>query len=348
MKKIELNNSALSDLFGQLALLMHSGVNVNDALLILAEGEKDKEYSALLERMSKLMDGGAPLHTALEGEGCFPSYAVGLIEVADRVGHTEETLSSLSAYYANRERISRSMKNALTYPAILLVMMLAVIIVLLSRVLPVFSDVYGSLGGSLTGLAGGLLELGLFLNGILPALGIALGLVIVITATVLLAAPVRRAAERLITRIFGDRGVGRRLNNAHFASALSMALASGLTVEEGITLASKLLADSPSALRRCNKCLELLDSGKELSEALLEADLLSPSSCRMLTLATRAGSADITMKQVADRMADEAEEAIEGALATVEPTLIITTSILVGAILLSVMLPLINIMKAIG
>jgi type IV pilus assembly protein PilC len=327
---------------------MHSGVTVCDGLLIIADEEKDKDYRRILTESSSAMENGESLSHALSTAGCFPAHAIGLIAVAERVGRLEETLISLAEYYETRERISKSIRNAITYPSILLLMMLVVITVLLSRVLPVFDEVYGSLGGNLTGLAGGLLTLGNMINAALPYIGIVLGIIIMIIAIIALIPCAQLGVKKLYARVFGDVSVAKAVNNAHFAQALAMALASGLPLEEGISLASSMLSDIPSASKRANTCAQLLDSGKSLSDALLETSLLSASSARMLTLGMRAGKEDDTMKDIAARMSDEAEEALEARVSAIEPALVVVTSFMVGAILLSVMLPLINIMQAIG
>ena len=68
----------------------------------------------------------------------------------------------------------------------------------------------------------------------------------------------------------------------------------------------------------------------------------------MLALGLRGGSGDEVMEKIAHRLLDEAEQALERRVAQVEPALVLATSLLVGAMLLSVMLPLMNIMTAIG
>lgn len=348
MKTPELNFSAYSDLFGQLALLLHSGVRLSDGLSMIAKEEQDRDYRQTLESMSAHMDEGGSFFSALEKAGCFPAHAIGLVRVAEQVGKTEGTLKSLSRYYESRDRIARSIKNAITYPAILLLLMLVVIVVLLSRVLPVFNEVYGSLGGSLTGVAAGLLKLGEWLGSALPYMGIALGVIAIIVAVLMLVPSLRKRIKKIFTRLFGDRGVQRKVNNAHFAQVLAMSLSSGLPTEEGIQLAAQLLSESPAAKRRCEKCLGLVDSGTELSAALSKSEMLSPSAAHLLSMAFKAGNGDEIMQQIADKMAYEAEEALETAASRIEPALVLVTSLMVGAILLSVMLPLIDIMKAIG
>ena len=76
--------------------------------------------------------------------------------------------------------------------------------------------------------------------------------------------------------------------------------------------------------------------------------MLPASICRLLILGVRSGTSDAVMEDISRRLSSEANQALEKKVAQVEPTLVLVTSLLVGAILLSVMLPLMNIMAAIG
>jgi type IV pilus assembly protein PilC len=76
--------------------------------------------------------------------------------------------------------------------------------------------------------------------------------------------------------------------------------------------------------------------------------VLPAAACRLLALGQRSGTGDAVMEEVARRLTQESELAVEARVSRVEPTLVLVTSLLVGAILLSVMLPLMNIMAAIG
>ena len=339
---------SISDLCQQLALLLRAGVRQSDGLFLLAEEETDPTYKKILTNIAEQVEDGSFLSEAFAQAECFPTHVIALLEVGERVGCTEETLFSLSKYYENREYMNRQLRNALTYPAILLLMMLIVIVVLLSRVLPVFDDVYASLGGSLTGLAGGLLALGNLLNTMMPFLSIVLVLVVIVVLLFSLSPDLRSKVLQFWQTHWGDRGISRKMNDAHFAQALTMAFSSGLPLEEGVTLAGSLLADCPSAMERCERCRTRLEAGDDLAVALGESAMLPPYACRMLTLGLRAGTGDTTMEEISRRLSEEAQEALENKVAMIEPALVLITSVLVGAILLAVMLPLMHIMKAIG
>ena len=338
----------IADLCNQLALFLHAGVRLNDGLYLLSEEENNSQYKDFLQDIARQVEDGMSLNTAFEQTGRFPFHVTGLLAVGERTGRTEETLTALAHYYEEQEHRNRQLRSALTYPAILLLMMVIVIIVLLSKVLPVFEDVYASLGGSLSGLAGGLLTFGNILNTLMPFLCVLLVLVLLAVLLFAVSPSLRSKVIAFWQKHFGDKGISRKMNDAKFAQALSMAYSSGLPLEECITLAGSLLQNCPEAFKRCETCRTRLDEGAELAAVLKETELLPASSCKLLALGIKAGTGDNTLEEIALRLSDEAREALESKISRVEPALVLITSVLVGAILLTVMLPLINIMKAIG
>jgi len=346
--KYQLSNPEISGLCRELSLLLHAGVQPGDGLTLLAEEDGGGLLGRLCTDMARRLDGGMPLSAAMREAEAFPAYVTGLVEVGERTGHVEECLDALSRYYENRERMDRQVRQALTYPAILLLLMLVVITVLLSRVLPVFDEVYASLGGELSGVAGGLLVLGQGLDAAMPVLCALLAAAALFLAGFSLSEGFRNRVTGLWRRRFGDRGISRRLNDARFAQALAMGLRSGLPLEEAVDLAATLLQDTLEAVARCRACRSRLDEGAELSEALRRSGALPAAECRLLTLGLRSGTGDTVMEEIARRLSEEAELFIERRVSQVEPTLVLVTSLLVGSILLSVMLPLMNIMTAIG
>ena len=348
MGSLELSNLETADLCRELALLLHSGVSAGDGLYLMAEEELDPQLHGLLAKMAGILDSGDYLHEAFRQTGCFPVYITGLLRVGEEVGRTEETLNALAVYYENRERMQRQIVSSLTYPAILLLLMLIVIIVLLSQVLPVFNEIYMSLGGQLTGIAGGLLLLGQILNRFMPVLCGLLALILAVAAALYLHRGLRGKVSGFWRSRWGDRGISRKMNNARFAQALSLGFSSGMVLEDAVEMAAELLADCPDAAARCSSCHQQLLDGTELTAALGGNSLLTPSACRLLTLGMRSGSGDNIMEEIARRMQDEAQQALDAAVSKVEPALVLVTSGLVGVILLSVMLPLMNIMTAIG
>jgi len=340
-----ITNGELSSLTMELSMLLHAGIGVGDALSMLS-GEDG--YRDLLDGMARRADEGEPLSQCLREGGRIPAYVCGLVEVGEETGRTEEALSALSRYYERRARQDRQVRGALLYPAVMLVLMLLVIAVLLVRVLPIFDDVYASLGGRLTGVAGGLLALGRGLDAAMPVLWVVLALAVVFFGAFAGVESFRDRVLALWRRGRGDRGVSRRMNNARLAQAMAMGMASGLPLERSMELAASLMEDVPPARARCEDCRARLEGGASLSAAMGESGLLPAGACRLLEIGQRGGTADAAMDKIARDLSEDGEAALEELVSRVEPSLVLVCSILVGVILLSVMLPLMHIMSAIG
>jgi len=347
MKPYHLSLEEISMLCQELSLLFHAGVEPGSGLLLLAEDTRDTKLKTLLQAVAQQTDEGLPLSAALEQTGAMPAYVCGLLRVGEQTGRTEEALQALARYYHHQVQLTRRLRSALVYPVVLMAVMLVVIVVLLTKVLPVFDSVYARLGSSLTGIAGGLLRAGQALDAAMPFLCVLLGLVLLFAAAFTLLDSFRSRLLAWLQKRWGDRGLMQKLNTARFAHALSMGLYSGLPAQEALELAAELLSELPSAAR-CKDCAVQLDEGTSLAHALNSCDLLPAAQCRLLELGVRSGCGETVMQQIAVQLEEDADNALEATLGRVEPTLVLATSVLVGLILLTVMLPLLDIMSAIG
>ena len=346
-KQSSISHEELAALCLELSMLFHAGVGAGDALTLLAE-ESAPEYQTMLSAMAEQVDLGSTLSAAMRETGRFPIYVCGLVEVGERAGRTEEALAALARYYEGRARLDRRVNSALLYPAVMMLLMLVVIAVLLVKVLPIFDDVYASLGGRLTGVAGGLLTLGRWLDGAMPVLWALMAAVVAFLAAFAALPAFRERLTASWRNSRGDRGIARKMNDARLAQALAMGMASGMPLEEAVELASGLLEDVPQAKARCMDCRSRLDQGERVSTAMKESKLLPAASCRLLELGQRGGAGDAAMEKIAADLSEESETALEEQVSRVEPALVLVCSLLVGLILLSVMLPLMHIMSAIG
>ena len=208
---------------------------------MLAE-DREGPDGELLTALRRDAEEGLPLSECMERSGAFPPEVCAQVRCGERTGRLEETLSAMAESGESRLRLVRQLRSALLYPSILFLLMLLVIGVLLIRVLPVFEEVYASLGGGMTGLAGGLLRLGEWLAAALPWLAPILA---VLAALGLAFAGSQRFREEALRRWsggrWGDRGVSRKLQDARIAQSLSLGLRSGLSGEEALALAASVM-----------------------------------------------------------------------------------------------------------
>lgn len=329
-------------------MLIHAGVGIGDGLALMTEDETRPGHKELLQDMAQQADSGRLLSDVMRSSGCFPAYVSGLLQVGEDTGRLEESLSSLAKYYEDRMRLERQIRSALLYPVILLLIMAAVIVVLLVKVLPVFDSVYGQLGSHLTGIAGGLLAFGQVLDRLMPVLGALLAAVLVFLLCISVSDRFRNRMMIFWNTYFGDRGVSGAMNTARIAQVLSMGMNSGLPVEESLELAAVLMEEVPAARAKCRNCAAELAAGAALADTLQKYQVLPQAECRLLEVGLRGGMGDSAMGEIARRLMEDGEDLLDAKVSQVEPALVLVTSVLVGLILLSVMLPLVNIMSVIG
>lgn len=330
-----------------LSLQLHAGISLADGIHLLAADERGA-VGERYGRMGAALDQGCQLEEALAESGCFPEYVCGMVKIGQQTGRLEQTLTALGNFYDRQHHRKRQIKNAVSYPAFVFALMLVVVVVLLVKVLPVFDGVYASLGSRLTGVAAGLLQLGRLLEKAMPMLLVVLAACGLMAIVCWKSEPARQWISIWYQKHFGDCGIGRKYNNARFAQALAMGLSSGLTLGETMELAESLLKKIPGAADRCRLCVQMLESGTDLPAAMKESQLLPPAESRMLTAGIRSGNADQVMEEIAGRLQQQAEEALEDLVAKIEPAMVMAASLLVGLILLVVMLPLVNIMSTVG
>ena len=348
MSKRVLSNEYVSAFCLEMSLLLHSGIGTEDGLYLLAEDEPSKKNKAMLKAMAEVVAEGRPFSDAIREAGCFPKYVADMIDTGEATGRLEQSFRALADYYERQVQISNQIRSAILYPVILMVLMLVIIVVLLVKVLPIFNTVYEQLGGTMSGTARLLLSFGNTLGNIMPILCVILGVIVVAAALLSGSRVCRSAVLNFYKKIFGSRGLARRMAESRFASAMAMGMKSGLNIEEAFRTAMKFQDTTPKVQKRYEACLERLERGEPLAESFRAEKILEASYCRILDLGAKSGTSDDAMAEIARRMDDAVQMDIERKVGKIEPTIVIITSILVGIILIAVMLPLVNIMSSIG
>ena len=346
-KKI-LNNAYLSMLCSELAMLLDAGLTVSDSVHILLDDEPGKESTAVLQSLIGHLEAGAPFSVSLKESGVFPRYMVHMIETGERTGRIVETLKALSEYYERQVRLSVVIKNSVLYPAVLLVLMIVVVLILIVQVLPIFNDVFSRLGAQMSPLATTLMNFGTWLGGAAVIIAIVAGAIFLLAVLIAAVPKLREALSKAFSDKLGAKGIFGKIASSRFVYAMRLAMASGLDTSDSINLAAAVSGGSKAIDYKHKRCAELIDEGKPLHEALSGAGILSAQDSKMLSIGSRSGKADQAMADIARRSDLDVQDNIDRIVGRIEPTLVIISSIIVGVILLSVMLPLMGIMTAIG
>ena len=348
MKRLRVSNQYLPVFCRELYQLVRSGVPLTEGLGMLRDDETDPDIRSWLDALCRSMEEGMPLASALRETGAFPAYMTDMVALAEQTGRLEDVLLSLQRHYDRQLRMAADIRGAIAVPVTLFAVMVAVVILLVTQVLPIFDKVFAQLGVRMGAVATGMMNAGAVLAK--AGTGIAVVLV-VIAASALVVALVPALREKFTVWFrcrFGGRGVLGQMAVSRFASSMSMAVASGLSMEESVELSAKLCGGAKEIDEKTEQCRKDIEEGGSPADALAKSGLFSSRDCRLLKLAEQTGSLPDTLEDLAQRQEDESLRRIDRTVGAIEPAIVVITSALAGVILLSVMLPLMGLLSTIG
>ena len=343
-KLTPLSNKEAASFCSQMAMILKSGISSIEGISIMLEDAKDPGEKELLGKIHEsLMETGI-FYEALHDTKVFPSYLLQMVQIGEQTGRLDEVMQSLADYYEKEANLAQTIKNAVTYPLIMIVMMILVILVLITKVMPVFNQVFQQLGSEMSGVSGVILAIGEFINNnaivFIAILAVFVGLAVFLVKS----SAGQKFFRSVLDKFNGTRALSERIAAYRFSSGMALTLSSGLTPEECLNLTAGLI-EQDGFQNKLDKCRKEVSEGEDLCDSLLQNGIFSGVYARMAAIGSRTGFLDEVMRQIAGQYEDDIDGRIAGIIATIEPTLVIVLSVIVGIILLSVMLPLMSIMS---
>lgn len=342
-----LSNEEIASFCNQTAMLFQAGIPPVESMNIMLEDVKSSGGRELLTQILEVCSQGEPFYRALESTGVFPDYVINMLALGEESGNLDVCMLSLAAYYEKEQNISDSIKGAVTYPFIMIVMMVIVIFVLISKVMPIFNQVFIELGSEMTGFSASLLKLGNSLN----RYSIVFLVILCILAALYLFATKTASGKRIFARFLAVFPLTKRFYESvaceRFASGMALTLSSGMDTYSGLDMVSSLVGNKKMQ-EKIELCKKSLEKGDNFAEALASAEIFNHLHSQMVGVGFKSGNIDIVLRKIADSYEKETDRRIQSIVSILEPTLVIILSVIVGLILLSVILPLMGIMASIG
>ena len=336
----------LSSFCSEIALMLGAGMPLYAGMEALEKTYEDDAHAALYRGVSETLTQTGSLRDALESAHAFPTYLVEMCGIGERTGHLEDVMQGLSAYYERESRIRQAVRSAVTYPLVLSVMMVLILMVLILKVMPVFRTVLGSMGVTMTETGSVMMSVGTALGWVV----LALVLVFVLAAlacVLLLRSKKRDRALAALKKAFPPlRRLSMRLASSRAASVLAMMLSSGFPLEQALEMVPLVLPDEEAA-GEIAQIREKMGEGVSFSDALTGSRLFDEIHRQMLRMGIAAGREDQVMAKIAETYEQQAEEGISDLVSIIEPTMVAALSIVIGAVLLSVMMPMAGIISSI-
>ena len=350
MAKKLLESSALSTFCGSLATMLSAGIQTDEATLMLAENRERSRFQDVCNRLYQHVSSGDGLAAAMDKTGAFPRYAVDMVATGERSGHTEQVLRNLEVYYDEEDRLFTKLRSSVGYPAALLVIMSVILAFTVAIILPVFSDVYSNMAGSLGSGSFSSVGISMIIGWVALAIMVVCAIIALLLAAATNSTKGRQRVTGLMEKLPQTKRAMYQLALSRFTAALATLVSSGITDEEAMSRAIATVDHKKlrKRLERAARSMTDLENPRSLTQAISEFGIFEPLYARMLNVGMRSGNTDETLSQLSSTFFDDAVVQIDRALDSIEPVLAAFLTVAVGATLIAVMLPLIGIMSSIG
>lgn len=338
----------LSEFNRELGDMLGAGISLVRALTILAgeETRKPKERAVLLQVL-KLVRQGVSVSDAMEQQtGAFPQLMIHMFRAAETGGNLAETASRLSVYYEKEHQLNLKIKGATTYPKILSVISVFVIIFIMSFILPQLSDLFDTLTTLplptriLFGISNFLKNQWEIVLGVFGVTGIA--------AVILGRMPVvKMKTDQYKLKL---PVVGRLLKiiyTARFARSLSSLYCAGIPIVTAMQIVKRTVGNAYIE-SQFDAAIGLLRSGKNLSEAIDSVDGFMKKLSSVIRVGEESGDLGRMLTSIADSFDYQSEAAVKQLISYLEPILIVAMAVLIGFIMIAVMMPIYDSYSAIG
>lgn len=338
--KRKISATDLSLITRQWATLVRSGMPVEEALRTVAQqSEKARLKSMVVAVRSRVMEGHSLASALSDFPHIFSELYRATIEAGEQSGHLDVVLERLADYTETRQQISQKMSQALIYPVLLTLVAIAVVVGLLTFVVPKIVQVFESIGQELPGLTIAMIATSEFLSSNGVYLLFAIMVVLVIFSYLMRVEKFKKAFHRFLLGLPLVGRMVRGVNSARFARTLSIVAASGVPILDGLRISSQVISNLPmreAVLTAANKVRE----GAAISTALDASKYFPPMTIHLIASGEASGNIENMLERAADSQEREIEALTSGLLGIFEPVLILAMGGIVLVIVLAILLPI--------
>jgi general secretion pathway protein F len=327
----------------QLATLVDAGVPVVSALQSLSSQVDDPEVRRVIAEMQESVRGGQPFGKAIESHpGMFPELYASMVRAGEEGGMLPLSLSRLADHLEEQSRTRNRVRSALTYPILMAVVATAVVVFLLTVVVPKIVAVFSHLGKALPLPTRVLIALTDALSAgwwailLLIAGGILLGRRYLATPRG------KRALDSLLLRLPLTGRISHLSALSRFARTLSTLVAGAIPVDRALRIVAPVVGNAVMA-EQIAAAADRVVEGTSLSEALRVHAGIPATLVQMVAVGEESGKLDYILSKMADAIDGEIEARLSRVLSLLEPLIILFMGIVVAGIVISILLPLLEI-----
>jgi type IV pilus assembly protein PilC len=325
----------------QFATMIDAGLSVVSALVILEEQTEDKYLATIIAELRADVEGGLLLSQAMARHPkIFSRLYIAMVEAGEAAGILDQVLDRAAYQIEKETRLKRRVKGAMIYPTMVLIFATLVLIGMLLFLVPIFVDIFKSLGGELPILTQYVVNASNFLRNqwmfFFPAVGVAFFGLRRLKRT----EQGRRVWDRIKLRVPMKIGsIVLKVTMARFSRTLATLVAAGVDIIKALEItgqtAGNWVVEEALADVRAK-----VHEGVPIAEPLIENPVFPPMVGHMVRIGEETGELETMLAKIADFYEDEVDAAVQSLTAIIEPLMMIAVGLVVGIIIIAMYLPM--------
>ncbi|MBP7146979.1 MAG: type II secretion system F family protein [Acidobacteria bacterium] len=332
----------------QFSVMIDAGLPLVQCLEILASQQANKVFQGVLNEVRANVEAGATLADSMRKHPrVFDDLYCNMVAAGEAGGILDTILQRLSLYIEKIVKLRAAVRGALIYPVAVICIAMIVVWVILTWVIPVFADLFTGLGAQLPLPTRITIALSHFMRRwwwlmVAGVIGGVIGL-----KQYYKTEKGRRVIDGAMLKFPVIGMLLRKIAVARFCRTLATLTSSGVPILDGLEITARTAGNSivEDAIRSVRNSVE---QGKTISDPLRETKVFPNMVVQMIAVGEQTGALDTMLSKIADFYEDEVDEATQNLLSLLEPLMIVFLGTIIGAIVISMYLPMFSLISKIG
>ena len=334
----------------QFATMVKAGLPILNVLGMLRDQMEHAELRKIVEEIRKNLEGGLTLSKCFEKyPDIFDNVYINLIKAGEASGKLDVFLMKLVESLEKREKVKKKIKSALTYPVVMFVVAITVMVFMLIKVVPIFAEMYEGMGVALPTPTAVIMTASNFMRG-------TGGLVLFIVSTVgfiifkylttkVPAIRYKWHGRVLKMPVFGDMILKSLI--ARISLIMGNLSSAGVNLLESIEIA-KQVSNNDVVTQALENVKKGVFSGDTLTKLFLKEPTFPPTFSQLISVGEQTGNLDEMFTSVSNYFEEEFDTAVDNMSSLIEPIMIVFMGVMIGGLMIAMYSPIFNVGSIIG
>ena len=327
----------------QLEVLLDATIPYDKAFQLIIPQTEDHSFQSILSEIrGRLLEGESLANSMEKHPEAFPAMYISMVRSGENGGNLGMIMKRLADYYERQDRLRSQIRSAMIYPAFMTVFGFAVVVFMVTNIVPKITRIFESRDAALplpTRLLIGLSEL---LSGNLLVLAVVVLLMILSGTIFLRSSSGRRFRDWTELKLPMFNRIWIKILVARYCQTLGTLLKSGVDLKTSLEIAKHVVVNRRFISALDKMIIDVNNKGVPLSAAMGKLEYFPEYVRHVVAIGEEAARVDELLEKVADRMQEEIQSLVEALTALLQPALILLMGGIVGFIALAVLLPMLS------